>query len=90
MSNGTPFVSQASYMWKSANIGHDRIDIQPQDSKFKLGRYYIGAMPYRNGLNTFFVSLTLTDASKTNFYIFSLMLVINHIQLPKSFEGIID
>lgn len=65
MSNTSPFVSSSIYQWKSANIGKDRIDIHPQDPKFKIGRYYVGVMPYREGLNTVWVQLVIIDASKS-------------------------
>ena len=64
MSNATPFVNQATYQWKSANIGSDRIDVHPHYPNYKLGRYYVGALPCREGINTFYISLNLIDASK--------------------------
>lgn len=76
MSNVNPLVNQQSYIWKSANIGHDRIDIHPEDPKYTLGRYYIGVMPYRTGLNTFYVSLVLVDASKYLIIPFSLTILV--------------
>ncbi|CDW84668.1 sam-dependent methyltransferase [Stylonychia lemnae] len=66
LSNATPFVSTSNYQWKSANIGSDRIDVHPQDPKYKIGRYYLGANPYRVGINKFYVSLTLIDAKKVH------------------------
>jgi hypothetical protein len=59
-----------SNTWRSANIGPDRIDINPSDQNYRLSLddgpayYFIGVMPYLSGLNSMMVSLTLIEASK--------------------------
>ena len=75
ITNEGPDVSMTNYIWRSANIGADRIDIQPTDPQFTYkgddeeggdpAYYFIGVMPYREGVNTMMVSLTLIEASKT-------------------------
>ena len=71
MTVGDPLVSQINYQWRSANIGPDRIDIPPTNSKNKEDGnevfpkyYFIGVWPYRTGMNTMRVQLTLLEASK--------------------------
>ena len=66
-------MTQACYNWKSANIGSDRIDIHPKDPLYKNGKYYIGVMPYRTGINTFFIKLILIDASKITASLFPIL-----------------
>jgi hypothetical protein len=61
----------SSNTWRSANIGPDRIDINPIDPNYRLNLddgpayYFIGVMPYLSGINTMIVSLTLIEASKS-------------------------
>jgi hypothetical protein len=67
-----PHVSMQNYDWRSALIGPDRVDITPQDPKFRMKAddgvnpciYFIGVMPFVEGFNTMMVSITLTEASK--------------------------
>jgi hypothetical protein len=68
---GDPEVTMTRYDWRSANIGPDRIEVNTADPKFRASMedggpayYFIGVMPYREGLNTMNVSLTLIEASK--------------------------
>lgn len=42
-------------MWKSTNIGPDKLQIHPEDGEFKPGIYYIGIYAYKPGINTFSV-----------------------------------
>lgn len=61
-----------NFIWRSALIGPDRVDITPQDLKFRMKAedginpaiYFIGVMPFIEGFNTMMVSITLTEASK--------------------------
>lgn len=65
------------YDWKSANIGPDRIEINTADPKYRAlmeedggpAYYFIGVMPFREGLNMMNVQLTLIEASKKYFVV---------------------
>ena len=68
---GDPEITLTKYDWRSANIGPDRIEVNTADPKFRAtmddggpAYYFIGVMPYREGLNTMNVQLTLIEASK--------------------------
>jgi len=47
--------SPQNCMWKSNNIGPDKVVIHPSDPGFKLGEYYVAVMSYREGWCSFSV-----------------------------------
>ena len=51
-------------MWKSTNIGGDKLEIHPTDSNYISGTYYIGVFAYKQGLNTFSVTATYAKADE--------------------------
>jgi hypothetical protein len=55
VSNVNPLVSQESFVWKSTNIGPDKLEIHPDDPRFCAGTYFVGIYAYRSCLNTFAV-----------------------------------
>jgi hypothetical protein len=50
-------------MWKSTNIGADKLEIHPTDPNFLSGTYYIGVFAYKPGLNTFKVTAAYAHAN---------------------------
>jgi hypothetical protein len=50
-------------MWKSTNIGGDKLEIHPSDSNYKAGVYYIGILAYKPNMNVFTVRADLAPAS---------------------------
>ena len=52
-----------NYLWKSTNIGSDRLEIHPTDDAFTPGTYSVGVYAYKPGLNTFKVRLETRSAA---------------------------
>lgn len=77
ISNVSPHVTQDNYVWKSANIGADRVEIHPSDEHFTLGTYYVGVFAFKPGLNTFRIRYSQTPAEPVS-------------DLPESHETSID
>lgn len=63
VSNRHPIVTQENYMWKSTNIGGDKLEIHPSDPNYKPGLYYIGVLAYKPNTNVFTVKADLSPAS---------------------------
>lgn len=63
VSNRHPVVTQENYMWKSTNIGGDKLEIHPSDPNYKPGVYYIGILAYKPNMNVFTVRADLAPAS---------------------------
>ena len=53
MTQGTQY--SENFIWKSTNIGADKLQIHPEDSNFTTGTYYLGVLGYKPDLNTFSV-----------------------------------
>jgi len=50
-------------MWKSTNIGGDKLEIHPSDQNYKAGVFYIGVLAYKPNMNVFTVRADLAPAS---------------------------
>ena len=48
-----------NYVWKSASIGRDRLDIHPSDPAFRPGMYSVGVFTYRPGNNEFTIQAAM-------------------------------
>ena len=56
-------ISADNYIWKSTNIGADKLEIHPTDPEFIPGFFSIGIYGYKPGLNTFRVKLQMCAAA---------------------------
>lgn len=52
-----PLVDQDNYVWKSTNIGADKLEIHPEDESFIPGLYHIAILGYKPDINTFVLSV---------------------------------
>jgi hypothetical protein len=66
-----------NYLWKSTNIGSDKLEIHPSDENFTSGTFSVGIYGYKPGLNTFNVRLEMVHAAAM-------------IDLPDRFEHTVD
>ena len=66
-----------NYLWKSTNIGGDKLEIHPNDDAFLNGTYSVGIYGYKPGLNTFRVRLVMRSAAPM-------------IEMPDRFEHVVE
>lgn len=51
-----------NYVWKSANIGADRLEIHPNDDHFTTGLLHVGIYAFKSSANTYRLKYTLAPA----------------------------
>ena len=61
VSNIHPNVTKLNYTWKATSVGPVTLYIVPEDSYYKEGWYYIGVYGYKKDINTFTLTVALTD-----------------------------
>ena len=57
-------VTRRNYIWKSVGIGEVLVQIHPWDKNFALGMYYIGVYGSKGSINSFKLTLNVSDPCK--------------------------